>query len=92
MSSSRSEDEKVTGRHELDDDVESVGKFTVWFSDFTRFDETLHLLIDLNVFTDGDEQLLLLLKVNFQIIAALLLFNCASQVNKVIDEIIVECF
>jgi len=59
----------VSGRHKsdanVDGDSEFVGKFTVWFSDFTRFDQQLHLLIDLNVFTDSDEQLLLLLKVRY---------------------------
>jgi len=47
----------------VDGATERVGEFTVWFDDFTRFDQQLHLLIDLGVFTDGDEQLLLLLKV-----------------------------
>jgi len=68
----------VTGRAKLDADVdgslEHVGNFTVWFNDFTRFDQQLHLLIDLNVFTDGDEQLLLLLKVScVQVLLLLLL-------------------
>jgi len=59
----------VSGQHKsdanVDGDSELVGKFTVWFNDFTRFDQQLHLLIDLNVFTDSDEQLLLLLKVRY---------------------------
>lgn len=58
----------MAGRHgksdaDVDSTSECLGKFTVWFNDFTRFDQQLHLLIDLNVFTDSDEQLLLLLKV-----------------------------
>jgi len=48
---------------DVDGVSERVGEFTVWFNDFTRFDQQLHLLIDLNVFADSDEQLLLLLKV-----------------------------
>ena len=54
---------------DADSDCELVGKFTVWFNDFTRFDQQLHLLIDLNVFTDADEQLLLLLKVECELCA-----------------------
>jgi len=58
----------ITRRPRSDDDFDSVservGEFTVWFNDFTRFDQQLHLLIDLHVFTDSDEQLLLMLKVS----------------------------
>ena len=82
FSSSCSQDEKaaassdVAYRHMSDADVdgvsERVGEFTVWFDDFTRFDQQLHLLIDLNIFTDSDEQLLLLLKVS----RILLCFYC----------------
>jgi len=76
FSSSRSQDDKATlsssvrvsGRRESLTDVdgvsEHVGKFTIWFNDFTRFDQQLHLLIDLHVFTEADEQLLVLLKVS----------------------------
>lgn len=49
----------------MDSVSERVGKFNVWFNDFKRFDQQLHLLIDLNVFRDSDEQLLLLLKVSY---------------------------
>jgi len=72
LSFSLSQEDKVSAsdvatRPMSDADVdgvsERVGEFTVWFNDFTRFDQQLHLLIDLNVFADSDEQLLLLLKV-----------------------------
>jgi len=72
FSSSRSQEDKLSASNvahrqtsdaDVDGATERVGEFTVWFDDFTRFDQQLHLLIDLGVFTDGDEQLLLLLKV-----------------------------
>jgi len=86
FSSSRSQEGKVATsdvahRPMSDADVDSVservGEFTVWFDDFTRFDQQLHLLIDLNIFTDGDEQLLLLLKVT-HIFCAVSLFTTKS--------------
>ena len=68
----------VGGRHKSDADVDSVservGNFTVWFNDFMRFDQQLHLLIDLHVFTDSDEQLLLLLKVRRDLVVISAIF------------------
>ena len=63
--SSRSQEDKVADTDaDVDDASERVGEFTVWFDDFARFDQQLHLLIDLGIFTDRNEQLLLLLKVS----------------------------
>ena len=93
----------VTGRAKLDADVdgslEHVGNFTVWFNDFTRFDQQLHLLIDLNVFTDGDEQLLLLLKVSCVQVLLLLLLQMSrfkwrrhNRCGDTLQDLQIECY